>query len=153
MTKTECRKADSCCKSWKKSPICPSIQRGQIAAQGFGGNWIKMLRESRRNHTSSLRGYQCQFDWSTGVEAGWDYWGHGCLIQRYSCIRHFHCMLSAVWRYLLPKDSCCLKFNNVDDNFFCSPFRLFPRNLACNDNHTCTKGDNGLAIDIIIYAI
>ncbi len=44
---------------------------------------------------------------------------------------------------------CCRDYslNNVDDYFFCSPFRLFPRNLACNNNHTCTKGDNGLTIE------
>ncbi len=29
--------------------------------------------------------------------------------------------------------------NNVDDYLFCSPFRLFPRNMACNDNHACIE--------------
>ena len=33
--------------------------------------------------------------------------------------------------------------NNVDDCFYCSPSRLFPRNMACNDNHTCIECDTG----------
>ena len=34
---------------------------------------------------------------------------------------------------------CYLCLNNVDDYFFCSPFRLFPRKIACNDNHACIE--------------